>query len=181
MRRSWSAREWLPNAATLTLIGVATKAASVVVEADGPASARCPACGRPSQTRHGRYWRTLRDLAAQGRSVTLRVHVSRCRCGAPHCGAALFADRLTGVSAPRLQHTQRFGAVAHLVGHALGGRGGERLLARGTGQSIEDAQAPDVWEGRRQTPPRAPHSTAYRADDGAARVRQNPEDAAEPD
>jgi hypothetical protein len=35
------------------------------------------------------------------------------------------------------QHTQRFGAVAHLVGHALGGRGGERLLAR-LGMGISD-------------------------------------------
>src|ERR1700694_4808430 len=85
MKRSWSAREWLPNAATLTLIGVTTTSARVVVEADGPPSARCPACDRPSQTRHSRYWRTLKDLAAQGRSVTLRVHVSRWRCGNSHC------------------------------------------------------------------------------------------------
>jgi hypothetical protein len=137
MRRSWSAREWLPNAAMLTLIGVTTTPASVVVEADGPASAQCYACGRPSQTRHSRYWRTLKDLAAQGRSVTLRVHVSRWRCGNAHCDTGLFADRLAGVSAPRVHHTQRFGAVAHLVGHALGGRGGERLLAR-LGMDISD-------------------------------------------
>ena len=94
MKRSWSAREWLPNAATLTLIGVTTTPASVVVEADGPASARCPACDRLSQTRHSRYWRTLKDLAAQGRSVTLRVHVSRWRCGNSQCDTVLFADRL---------------------------------------------------------------------------------------
>ena len=100
-------------------------------------SAPCPACDRASQTRHSRYWRTLKDLAAQGRSVTLRVHVSRWRCGNPHCDTVLFADRLAGVSAPRVHHTQRFGAVAHLVGHALGGRGGERRLAR-LGMGISD-------------------------------------------
>ena len=81
-----------------------------------------------SQARHSRYWRTLKDLAAQGRAVTLRVHVSRWRCETARCEQTVFADRLAGVSAPRVHHTQRFGAVAHLVGHALGGRGGERLL-----------------------------------------------------
>ena len=34
------------------------------------------------------------------------------------------------VAAPRGQHTHRLGVVVHLVGHALGGRAGERLLAR---------------------------------------------------
>ena len=77
MKRSWSSREWLPRAGTLTLIGVTTTPEGVVVEADGPSSARCPACRRWSRSRHSRYWRTLKDLAAQGRAVTLRVHVSR--------------------------------------------------------------------------------------------------------
>lgn len=49
----------------------------------------------------------------------------------------MFSDPLAGVSAPRLQHTDRFGAVMHLVGHALGGRGAERLLAR-LGMGISD-------------------------------------------
>src|ERR1700675_3555967 len=99
MKRSWSVREWLPKAATLTLIGVTTTPEGVGVEADGPSSARCPACGRWSHSRHSRYWRTLKDLAAQGRAVTLRVHVSRWRCGQRHCDTVLFADRLAGVSA----------------------------------------------------------------------------------
>jgi transposase len=130
MQRLWSWREWLPNAETLTLIGVTTTSERVVVDADGPSSARCPACGRRSQARHSRYWRTLKDLAAQGRSVTLRVRVSRWRCRNRQCTRAIFADRLAGVSAPRVHRTDRCGAVVHLVGHALGGRGGERLLAR---------------------------------------------------
>ena len=57
------------------------------------------------------------------------MHVSRWRCGHRRCETAIFADRLTGVSAPRVQDTQLFGAVGHLVSHALGGWGGERLLA----------------------------------------------------
>ncbi len=50
---------------------------------------------------------------------------------------AIFADRLAGVSLPRVQHTQRFGGVVHLVGYALGGRGGERLLDR-LGMGVSD-------------------------------------------
>jgi hypothetical protein len=138
MKRSWSSREWLPTAGTLTLIGVTTTPEGVVVEADGPSSARCPACRRWSRSRHSRYWRTLKDLAAQNRTVTLRVHVSCWRCGRRRCETAIFADRLTGVSAWRGQHTRRFGAVGHLVGHALGGRGGERLLSR-LGMAISDS------------------------------------------
>src|ERR1700730_10453558 len=85
MKRSWSAREWLPKAATLTLIGVTTTPEGVVVEAAGPSSARCPACRQRSRSRHSRYWRTLKYLAAQARAVTLRVHVSRWRCGRRRC------------------------------------------------------------------------------------------------
>ncbi|MEP7303877.1 MAG: hypothetical protein ABJA98_00025 [Acidobacteriota bacterium] len=45
MKRSWPWREWLPDADTLTLIGVTTTAETVVVEADGPSWARCPFVG----------------------------------------------------------------------------------------------------------------------------------------
>ena len=148
MKRSWSWREWLPNADTLTLIGVTTtgETAVVVVEADGPSCGRCPSCSRRSDARHSRYWRTLKDLATQGRSVTLRVRVTRWRCRNRRCATAIFADRLIGVSAPRVHHTQRFGAVVHLVGHALGGRGGERLLAR-LGMAISDDTILRVLKG----------------------------------
>jgi hypothetical protein len=79
----------------------------------------------------------LKDLATQGRAVTLRVRVTRWRYRNARCATTIFADRLVGVSAPRVHHTQRFGAVVHLVGHALGGLGGERLLAR-LGMAISD-------------------------------------------
>src|ERR1700674_5851517 len=85
MKRSWSAREWLPNAATLTLIGVTTTPARVVIEADGPASAQCPACGRPSQTRHSRYC----ELHASGKKLPLKSTsdrgISTAKTGEPQC------------------------------------------------------------------------------------------------
>src|SRR5205085_8622115 len=76
------------------------------------------------------YRRTLKDVAAHGGRVTLRVQVSRWRCRNTGCTTSIFAERLLGVAAARVQQTIRFGAVVHLVGQALGGRAGERLLAR---------------------------------------------------
>ncbi|MEP7309370.1 MAG: ISL3 family transposase [Acidobacteriota bacterium] len=137
MTQSWWWREWLPNAGTLTLIGVTTTPAGTVVEADGPSFGRCPSCGRRSERRHSRYWRSLKDLPAQGRAIVLRVHVTRWRCQNGRCVTAIFADRLVGVSAARVHRTDRCRTIVHLVGHALGGRGGERLLHR-LGMAVSD-------------------------------------------
>jgi transposase len=130
MTQSGLWREWLPKTATLTLIGVTTTPTGIVVEADGPSFGRCPRCDRRSDIRHSRYWRSLKDLPAQGRAVVLRVHVTRWRCQNGRCTVAIFADRLVGVSMARVHRTERCCTVVHFVGHALGGRGGERLLHR---------------------------------------------------
>jgi transposase len=130
MKRAWTSADILPSGGSLTLLGIATTTDGVIVEADGPGSARCPSCRHHSVARHSRYWRTIKDLPAHGQAVTLRVRVGRWRCHNARCAQAIFADRLGGVVAPRVQHTDRLGAIVHLVGHALGGRAGERLLAR---------------------------------------------------
>src|SRR3954467_10548846 len=128
MKRSWTWRDVLPAGGGLTGSSGVTTDAGGLVEADRPPPPRCPGCRRRSRARHSRYWRTLRDVVAHGRSVTLRVRVSRWRCQHALCETAIFADRLPALAAPHAQHTQRFGAVVHLVGHALGGRAGEPLL-----------------------------------------------------
>ena len=107
------------------------------MEADGPVSARFPVCRGSARSRYGRYWRTLKDLPAQGRFVTLRVRVSPWRCRNVRRETVIFADRFRTVSSPRVQRTNRLGAVVHLFGHALGGRGGERPLSR-LGMAISD-------------------------------------------
>jgi transposase len=130
MKRAWTSADILPSGGSLTLLGIATTKDGLIVEAEGPVSACCPSCRHQSVARHSRYWRTIRDLPAHGQAVTLRVRVARWRCHNARCERAIFADRLAGVAAPRGQHTDRLGIIVHLVGHALGGRAGERLLAR---------------------------------------------------
>ena len=44
--------------------------------------------------------------------------------------AVVCTERLPGVAVPRARRTDRLGVVVQLVGHALGGRAGERLLGR---------------------------------------------------
>jgi transposase len=70
----------LPNGTALTLSRVLATEDALLVEAEGAPSASCPACGQPSAARHSRYRRSLKDVAAHGRGVTLRVRVIRWRC-----------------------------------------------------------------------------------------------------
>lgn len=130
MPRPWNQQEFLPSTTTLRLLSVSRIDDRVLVEAEGQDSARCPRCGRQSRARHSRYTRTLKDLAAQGTSVTLRLHVSRWRCRHAACETQVFTERVADVCERSARHTGRFGDVMQLVGYALGGRAGERLLGR---------------------------------------------------
>src|SRR5205085_9951399 len=76
------------------------------------------------------YRRTLKDVAAHGRRVTLRVQVSRWRCRNPRCTMTIFAERLLGVAAARVQQTTRFGVVVHFGRACLGWTRRGTLLAR---------------------------------------------------
>jgi transposase len=121
----------------LRLLRVTRTDDGVLVEAAGQDSARCPACGRRSRARHSRYTRTLKDLAAQGAAVTLRLQVSRWRCRRAQCDTQVFTERLAEVCGRHARQTRRLGDILHLVGYALGGRGGERLLGR-LGMAVSD-------------------------------------------
>jgi outer membrane receptor protein involved in Fe transport len=70
MGRPWRTDKFLPSTTALRLLSVSTTEAGVLVEAEGQSSAQRPSCGRRSHARHGRYWRTLKDLALQGQSLT---------------------------------------------------------------------------------------------------------------
>jgi hypothetical protein len=56
--------------------------------------------------------------------------VGRWRCRNPLCKRQIFCQRLPGIAGKYSQETKRFEEVAQVIGHALGGRAGERLSGR---------------------------------------------------
>lgn len=90
-------------------------------------SAACPLCHRRSRRVHSWYWRTLTDLPANGRPVSLRVSVRRFVCQTDRCQRRIFAEPLTDLAAARARRTDRLRSQLERLGFALGGRAGERL------------------------------------------------------
>ena len=100
------------------------------MEAGGSSNALCPRCGVVSRSNHSCYWRRLKDLPLQGASVTIKLHLGRWRCRNRKCERKIFTERVPGVLVPHAQRTIRLGEVRMLVGRALGGRPGQRLMSR---------------------------------------------------
>src|SRR5829696_5855256 len=93
-------------------------------------SASCPLCGHKTARLHSHYRRTVADLPWGGRSVRLSLLVRRFRCSARECPRRIFAERLASVVEPYARKTTRLHEILRLVGFALGGEGGARLLWR---------------------------------------------------
>src|SRR5215210_4910076 len=130
MPKSVSGHELLPRSPLLTLTTVEWTDAGWTVVASGPNQAPCPRCQQLSTSRHSRYVRTLTDLPAVGAAVSLRVCVGRWRCREAGCAVRFFTGSLPGVTDVYSRRTCRADLVTQLVGHALGGRPGERLSGR---------------------------------------------------
>jgi transposase len=90
----------------------------------------CPAFSSTAVSRHSEYTRTLRDLPWQGQPVLLRLRTRRFRCRNAHCSQKAFAERLAGLAPLRARETSRRRQTVRLVGYALGGGPGSRLLHR---------------------------------------------------
>ena len=123
-------RDLLPDTSALGLRGIEQDSDSWVVEANAPAIAACPDCGVSLRARHSSYSRQLKDLPIQGRSVRLKLRVSRWRCRNPTCKRKIFCQRLPSVPGKHAQETNRFTEILQSVGYALGGRAGKRLSVR---------------------------------------------------
>jgi transposase len=121
----------LPKVPGLQLENVAidAKTVSLSVASTCP-SASCPVCGQKTARLHSHYRRTVADLPWGGRSVRLSLLVRRFRCWAPECPRRIFAERLASVVEPYARKTTRLHKILLLVGFALGGEGGARLLWR---------------------------------------------------
>src|SRR5712691_1776309 len=101
--------------------------------------AACPLCHGRSARIHSRYTRVVADLPWMGWAVRLELHVRRFFCPNPACTQQIFTERLPMVVAPYARRTTRLTDVLTLIGFALGGEAGQRLVA-GMGLST----SPDI-------------------------------------
>ena len=130
MTNQLSHPNFFPDFSKLTLRRVFKIDQGWIMEADGQDSAVCPGCQSVSRSRHSRYWRSLQDLPIQGTPVILRVHVGRWRCRNAGCERRIFTERPFKVCAPHARQTKRSDEIIAVVGRALGGRPGQRLMSR---------------------------------------------------
>ncbi|MFD9637504.1 ISL3 family transposase [Streptomyces violascens] len=86
-------------------------------------------CGRSSARVHGRYVRTLRDVAVGGLGVVIELCIRRFRCENPACPAVTFAEQIAGLTTPHSRQTPLLRGVLAQIGLALAGRAGARLAA----------------------------------------------------
>src|SRR5947207_4958293 len=64
-----------------------------------------------------------------GCAVRLKLHTRRFFCPNPECPRQIFTERLPSVVAPYARRTMRLTYVFTLIGFALGGEAGKRLVA----------------------------------------------------
>lgn len=72
----------------------------------------------------------MTDLSWSGRLVRLLLRTRRFRCSRPECPRRIFAERLPDLVDPYARKTVRLHEVLELVGFALGGEAGARLIGR---------------------------------------------------
>jgi transposase len=89
---------------------------------------QCPLCSCRSEKVHSHYQRVLADLPWMGCAVRLVLHVRRFFCSNPECQRKIFTERVPSVVAPYARRTIRLQDLFTLIGFALGGEAGKRLI-----------------------------------------------------
>ncbi|HEX4205774.1 MAG TPA: ISL3 family transposase [Ktedonobacteraceae bacterium] len=117
-----------PTCLHLKLLDASETAITAVVTTTSE-EAECPLCHRRSPQIHSRYVRSVADLPWMGCAVHLELHVRRFFCSNPECARQIFTERLPSVVAPYARRTARLMDVFTLIGFALGGEAGKRLVA----------------------------------------------------
>jgi len=121
----------LPRSPGLRIENIAVEAETVLLSvASTCPSASCPVCENSSDRLHSHYLRTVTDLPWGGRCVRLSLRARRFRCSDPRCSRKIFAERLPSVVEPYARKTVRLREILLLVGLALGGEAGARLVER---------------------------------------------------
>ncbi len=117
-----------PSCLHLKLLDASATTITAVVTTTSPEAA-CPFCHQRSARPHSRYVRQVAELPWMGCAVRLELHVRRFFCSNPACTRRIFAERLPTVVAPYARRTMRLTDVFTLIGFALGGEAGKRLVA----------------------------------------------------
>lgn len=73
----------------------------------------------------------------QGKTLTVKLRLSRWRCTHQKCRRQTFADRLPTIAYPYARRTRRVTEIVGLLGHSAGGRAAERLMNR-LGMPVSD-------------------------------------------
>lgn len=108
----------------------------VVIEARGIGDAtECPGCGVASSRVHGRYQRTVADVASAGRAVVVQLSVRRFVCDVSSCVRVTFAEQFPGLTTPYARYSPPLRAMLVSIAVALAGRPGSRL-ARSLGITV---------------------------------------------
>jgi transposase len=123
-------RNSLPSSNELVLETVEDTSGGIVFRVLSKRLPCCPACLQSRVSYHSRYVRRMRDLPWQGRQVEIHLQTRRFRCRNAECRRKIFAEQLPAVAAPNARETVRLCEILGLVGYALGGLPGERLLKR---------------------------------------------------
>ena len=92
-------------------------------------SLSCPDCGALSRRVHSRYQRHLADTAVGGRAVVVDLTVRRLFCDVPACPRRTFAEQVEGLTLRYGRYTPTLLELLRVVGLALAGSAGARLLA----------------------------------------------------
>jgi hypothetical protein len=132
-----SRKHWAPGNGVKVLRVARAVAGSWTVQAAIADQGICPACGSRSRRRHGWPYRRLQDYPEHGESVAAELRIRRWRCSSQDCNRNTFSDQLPSVAIPYARRTSRTAQIASHLGHAAGGRPGERLMRR-LGMPVSD-------------------------------------------
>ncbi len=121
----------LPRVAGLRLVDTVIDADTVSFTLESTSVAvACSVCGQKTTRLHSHYSRTVADLPWGGRYVRLLLNVRKFRCPHRECPRKIFTERLPDLLEPYARKTTRLREVMELVGFALGGNAGARLIGR---------------------------------------------------
>jgi transposase len=122
-------RTLLPDPACLHLLQLEAEGKVITATVRSTAQeAHCPLCGSRAEKIHSHYQRILADLPWMGCAVQLLLHVRRFFCPNPDCQRKIFTERIPSVVAPSARRTLRLTDLFQLIGFALGGEAGKRLI-----------------------------------------------------